>query len=186
MRLSQHILKMLAAARETGRTADQLASVSGSALESVIATCGALQRLGFARECERERGRRAWCITSAGQQALAESRETPQVLRRRSPSHSVAQSLWRVLRMNRKAGTAELLVLTGAAERPALLHLRSLERAGYLTRVGDSRRGPQRDARWLLLRDTGPLTPYLVNVRREVWDPNTGTATPLYQEAAHV
>lgn len=187
MRRSRDILKMLAAASETGRTEDQLAAVSGKSVASVIATCEALVRLGFAIECECRQSRRAWGITDAGRQVLADAGVMQPSTKHRSPDRGVPQTVWRALRLCRKASTTELLVLTGAAEGPALKHLRNLERAGYLTRAGDSRRDPLRDARWLLLRDTGPRTPYRTHGRKEVWDPNTGTATPMdQQEAAHV
>lgn len=185
MRRSRDILKMLAAASETGRTEDQLAAVSGKSVASVVTTCEALVRLGFAIECECRQSRRAWGITDAGRQVLADSRATQPATGHRSPDRGVPQTVWRALRLCRKVSTAELLVLTGAAEGPALKHLRNLERAGYLTRAGDSRRDPLRDARWLLLRDTGPRTPYRIRARRAVWDPNTGTSV-VFEEAAHV
>lgn len=184
MRASRNMLKMLAAASETGRTEDQLAAASGKSTGRVVAICEALVRLGFATECGGQT-RRAWIVTDTGRQVLADAHATQPETGRRSPARGVPQRLWRALRLCRKASTADLLMLTGAPEVPALKHLRSLERAGYLTRAGDSRREPLRDARWLLLRDTGPRTPYRMRACRAVWDPNTG-ASVAFEGAHHV
>lgn len=86
--------------------------------------------------------------------------------------------LWRALRTARKGSVSDLvrLVLRDGenlklVQQDAARYLRDLERAGYLV---DLRRPGERNARYALLRDTGPAAPSRLRGGLEIHDRNTG------------
>lgn len=105
---------------------------------------------------------------------------------------SLRARLWSALRKQRKASLATLLRLAcrddeNADGTNAAQYLRALGAAGIVRKLewrepGTALTSPGR-ARWLLVRDLGPLAPIWSQRTRCVLDPNSGERLPLAQEA---
>ncbi len=90
--------------------------------------------------------------------------------------------LWQAMRVYRRSGHAwtvrELAAVADSTEAAARRLLGALRRHGYVTQTEPWERGTVLgDARWRLVRDTGPWPPRLRRDGR-LYDPNTGEDLP--------
>jgi hypothetical protein len=82
--------------------------------------------------------------------------------------------VWEAIRLARKGTVAEIEQLALASERDpggVQRYLLALCRGGYLRRMKASH---YKEARYLLVRDTGPDAPMLRRSKDRLFDPNTG------------
>lgn len=107
----------------------------------------------------------------------------PTALPTRKPKRlALSDRAWAALRIRQKATVFDLAELARRGEATAEARIRAyllaLERAGYVVRLArpESTRPRGKAARWLLVRDTGPLAPVVRTKRGDVWDRNTGQA----------
>lgn len=89
--------------------------------------------------------------------------------------------IWRVLRLQRKASTAELAAAAGTSTSNVQKYLRLLRSAGYVARL--QRRAPGGHLRWAMCDDTGPLSPVFRLRQSVVLDRNSGEERPIVAEA---
>lgn len=85
--------------------------------------------------------------------------------------------IWRVLRLQRKASTAELAAAAGTSTSNVQKYLRLLRSAGYVARL--QRRAPGGHLRWAMCDDTGPLSPVFRPRQGVVLDRNSGLERPI-------
>lgn len=134
-------------------------------------------------------------LTDAGRKMLASGgtlRSGPNGSQpgKRIHADTLRMRVWHAMRIRRKASTPEIigLVAKGGDREKGIesnvgKYLRALERTGYLKKL------PRREpgvaltsngfARYLLLKDTGPLAPVWRTGKNTVYDPNTEEETPL-------
>lgn len=91
------------------------------------------------------------------------------------------EKLWRAMRILRTFTIGELAAVTELASVKSVSAFCSeLRRAGYLTvQRGNHHRGEC--ARYRLIRNSGPLSPWATNHSAAVYDPNTNTEYPIRQ-----
>jgi hypothetical protein len=98
---------------------------------------------------------------------------------------SARSRIWRALRVLRKGSVPELLTLASRGEEldasDAKRFLNALVQSGHLRRLqlGEANGIGTPHTRYLLVRDTGPLTPRFNKRERQVIDPNTGVVHAL-------
>lgn len=107
----------------------------------------------------------------------------------RARRNSFRERVWRSMRFRRRFTVRDLIADAATPEdkRPEdniHRYLRSLSRAGYVQSApkraaGDAVTSPG-FKRWILLKNTGPLSPLLTNRDRVVHDRNTGEDVPCF------
>lgn len=180
-RRADKLLAVLAQAAESDRNGDvplaMLTQRTGLNRTEACESLGVLCRRGLARKVEPG----LYVVTSTGR---AFCRDGGQVTGGpyagtavRVRRGTLRNKLWRAARMARKFTIADLLQLCGEGSLDgARKYLDRLERAGYLRRLGNRPKsaGAGNVVRWVLIRDTGRLSPVLNAARTTVYDPNTG------------
>jgi len=175
-------VKHAAIVKHTGMTSRQVAAACAKLVEH-----GYLKREEYA-DCSVKPG--CYRLTSTGLAALDEG--TKLTSGPKGPTgpkarpDSLRERAWRLLRIRRKASAPELVALlldasegdqaVSRAQNNLHKYLRALLRAGYLAEM--RREAPQSPTsngvkRFLLIRDTGPLSP-LLQSQDKVFDQNEG------------
>lgn len=139
-------------------------------------------------------------LTSAGHLARAngdEIRPGPCGVHVNAPrSGTLRRRLWCAMRAMSKFSIDDLLLRAASGDEAdartnVRKYLSALERAGYLARMKHRQPGdaPTSNgfARWLLLRNTGPIAPIWQSSKGRLHDPNTGETIDLtaLEEASH-
>ncbi|MBF0094908.1 MAG: MarR family transcriptional regulator [Alphaproteobacteria bacterium] len=169
-------------------TMDELAMRTGIDRPLLSMAAGGLIRLGLVERvavgCFR--------LTEAGRASKAdgsvELRSGPRgsVEKKRVVAGSLRARLWHAIRICKKFTIGDLLERAAREERQpkasASVYLQHLVAARYVRvlpqRLPGHKPGSTGYLRYVLLRDTGPLPPLVRKNRSELFDPNTGEATP--------
>lgn len=161
-------------------TTAELASGAGYAGKEIADACSRLVRRGWIDREERgcfvlsDEGRRAF---AAGETITSGPNGPIEPQARRPRRRTVRDKMWSTMRLTKKFDLARLEEMAGASNSGARAFATALARAGYLSEL---RRQPGEaptsngHKRWLLVDDTGPLTPVIKSDGR-VWDANHKT-----------
>jgi predicted transcriptional regulator len=156
-------------------TTEELAVATGLTRKQVTQAVGKLVARGLLERAERGCFKRS----TAGQGVLdsGESLSSAPLTRSAKTSRrrrGLRLRVWEAIRLARKGTVAEIEQLALASERDpggVQRYLLALCRGGYLRRMKASH---YKEARYLLVRDTGPDAPMLRRSKDRLFDPNTG------------
>jgi len=106
-------------------------------------------------------------------------KESAEMIGRWHTAHrnTLRQQFWNAMRIEGRFGRSDLLRLVeGGNSRSVGEYLTALHRAGYLRllRAGKGLGAGGQESRYLLWRDSGPLSPRYSKREGKVYDPNTG------------
>lgn len=134
-------------------------------------------------------------LTDAGREAIAAGTRVRSGPKGRQPGprmfkNTLRMRVWSSLRLRKKASVADIVMLAAGdgprekdMESNISHYLRALARAGYVMKMPRREPGSALTsngfARWMLLKDTGPLAPVWRPKINAIYDPNTDTETPL-------
>jgi predicted transcriptional regulator of viral defense system len=155
-------------------TTEELAEATGLTRKQVTQAVGKLVARGLLDRAERGCFKRS----TAGQEVVDSGQPLSSAPLSRSAKtgrrkRSLRVRVWEAIRTARKGTVAEIEQLALASEKDpggVQRYLLALRRGGYLRRM---KAVSYKEARYLLIRDTGPLAPILRRSKDCLYDPNT-------------